>query len=149
MNPCRESYLIRPLDPQDYETLVALWTAAGSSIQVLGRESREAMTKHFHDFSGLSFGAVRDGRLIGVVLGTHDGRKGWINRLAVLPECRRQGVAEALVTRCDAAIRAAGIEIVAALVERDNQASASLFRKLDFSDAIEVHYFRKVSSDHA
>ena len=35
--------------------------------------------------------AEAGGELVGVVLGTHDGRKGWINRLAVAPAYQRRG----------------------------------------------------------
>ena len=140
---------IRTITADDYDALVELWTASGSDFQVKGRESRDAMMRHLAKFSNLSFVAVANGQLMGVVLGTHDGRKGWINRLAVRREFRRRGVAAALVKACDAAIRAEGIEIVAALVESDNAVSASLFRKLGYSDAIEVRYFRKVSHEQA
>jgi len=41
--------------------------------------------------------AAADQRIAGVVLGTHDGRKGWINRLAVAKDFRRQNIASKLV----------------------------------------------------
>jgi|CXWL01.1.fsa_nt_gi ribosomal protein S18 acetylase RimI-like enzyme len=140
---------IRAITPDDYDSLVELWSASGLEFQTRGRESREAMIRHFEQFPGLSFAAISDGQMVGAVLGTHDGRKGWINRLAVRPDFRRHGVAASLVMACDAAIRASGIEIVAALVEADNQASAAVFRKLGYSDAIEVRYFRKLSHEQA
>lgn len=143
------AFNIRAISSDDYDALVELWTASGSGFQVNGRESREALTRHFERFPHLSFAAISGGQFVGVVLGTHDGRKGWINRLAVRPEFRRRGIAQALVRACDAAIRAAGIEIVAALVESENEPSAAMFRKLGYSDAIEVRYFRKVSQKQA
>ncbi len=85
----------------------------------------------------------RGERIVGVALGTHDGRKGWINRLAVQPDHRRQGIAAALVTACDTAIRGHGIGIVAALVESDNTASAAFFEALGYRADVPVHYFRK------
>lgn len=141
-------FSIRRIVPQDYDSLIEIWRAAGSDIHTRGRESRDAIARHLSQFGHLSFAAESGGRIIGVVLGTHDGRKGWINRLAVLEEWRRRGVAGALVRACDAAIREDGIEIVAALVESYNRPSAELFRKLGYSDAVEVRYFRKTSHDH-
>ncbi len=138
-------YSIRPIVADDYDALVELWSASALPFQPNGRESRDAILRHLQQFTGFSFVAIAGEQLVGTVLGTHDGRKGWINRLAVRPEFRRRGVAAALVRTCDAALRKQGIEIVAALVEVENDASASLFRKLGYSDAIEVRYFRKVS----
>lgn len=140
---------IRTIKAGDYDDLVGLWSACGSGFDPRGRESCEALARHIEQFAQLSFAAISRGQFVGVVLGTHDGRKGWINRLAVRPEFRRRGIAETLVRACDAAIRAEGIEIVAALVESDNQPSAAMFRKLGYSDAIEVRYFRKVSQKQA
>ena len=80
---------------------------------------------------------------VGVVLGSHDERKGWINRLAVMPEYRRRGIALSLADACDAAIRADGIEIVAALVEVNNDSSAALLEKLGYAADIPVTYYRK------
>lgn len=138
-------YSIRLIVAGDYDALVELWTASALPFQPNGRESRDAVLRHIQQFPDLSFAAVTGNQVVGAVLGTHDGRKGWINRLAVRPEFRRRGVAAALVKTCDTAIRRQGIEIVAALVEIENDASASLFRKLGYSDAMEVRYFRKVS----
>ena len=144
-----KAIIIRPARTDDYDDLIAVWIASGSEISPRGRESRDAFVAHIERFPGLSFVALEANQIVGVVLGTHDGRKGWINRLAVLPGHRRRGIAEKLVTACDAAIRAAGIEVVAALVEADNPTSAKLFRKLGYSDEIPVYYFRKLSSPYA
>ena len=144
-----EAMTIRVSNAGDYDELIALWKASASEISPRGREAREAFARHIARFPGLSLVALDGGRVVGVVLGSHDGRKGWISRLAVLPAYRRRGVAAALVTACDTAIRAEGIEIVAALVEADNPASAALFRKLGYSDEISVHYFRKLSHPEA
>jgi ribosomal protein S18 acetylase RimI-like enzyme len=144
-----EAITIRVANADDYDELIAVWKASGSEISPRGRETRAAFVRHVERFPGLSLVALDGGQVVGVVLGSHDGRKGWISRLAVLPTYRRRGVAAELVTVCDTAIRAKGIEIVAALVEVDNPASAALFRKLGYSDEIPVHYFRKLSHSEA
>jgi ribosomal protein S18 acetylase RimI-like enzyme len=48
----------------------------------------------------------------GCVLGGHDGRRGYLNHLAVVPEARRQGIATLLVAHCAAALRREGIDKV-------------------------------------
>ena len=87
--------------------------------------------------------AEQQGRLVGVVLGTHDGRKGWINHLAVHPDYRRQGLAQRLLAACEQALHAQGIEIIAALVERDNASSAAFFERAGYAADVPIFYYRK------
>jgi ribosomal protein S18 acetylase RimI-like enzyme len=136
---------IRPIEPADYDAVLALWRAAGLSVRPTGRDARAAFETQLRAFPKTYLAAVDGKRLVGVVLGTHDARKGWINRLAVHPDCRRRGVAQQLVRACEEALRAEGIEIVAALVEPENEASAALFRAAGYTDDVSVIYFRKRS----
>ena len=140
---------IRRVTPADYDGIVALWSAAGLSVRKDGRESEGAFLRQVEQFPDLYLAAADGDRIVGVVFGTHDGRKGWINRLAVLPEYRRKGVAVALVTACDAAIRACGIEIIAALIEPENKASIALFEGVGYRADVPVIYYRKLSRPDA
>ncbi len=79
---------------------------------------------------------------MGCVFGTHDTRKGWINRLAVDPDYRRRGIATRLVLDCERRLHRQGMEIYAALVESDNRASRAVFRSLDY-DLVTLVYARK------
>lgn len=132
---------------EDYDALLPLWRAAGSDVEPDKRESREAFTRQLAMFADLYWVAEDGDRIVGVVLGSHDGRKGWINRLTVDPAYQRRGIGTILVTAVDAAIRAHGITIVCALVESDNAASTILFRQLGYADNVPVVYFRKPDPD--
>ena len=145
----QHTWSIRGARPDDYEPIKAVWAAAGLQARIRGRESREAFLYQLEQFPDLYLVAVDGARIIGMVFGSHDHRKGWINRLAVLPEYRRRGVAAALVRACDEAIRAQGIEIVAALVESHNLESANLLEKLGYRADVPVRYYRKLSHPEA
>jgi ribosomal protein S18 acetylase RimI-like enzyme len=69
---------------------------------------------------------------VGVVLATHDSRKGWINRLAVDPAYRRQGLGLELIRLCEEHFRGLGIDVWAALIENWNEASLALLRKAGY-----------------
>ena len=56
-------------------------------------------------FPGGFIGAFADGKLVGIVVATHDGRKGWINRLAVHPDYRRRGIAKKLIEEAEEYLR--------------------------------------------
>ena len=128
---------------EDYAELIALWNVASLNVHPDGRESELAFREQVRLFGDAYLVAREKERIVGVVLGTHDTRKGWINRLAVHPDCRRRGIAAELVRRCEAALRARGLEIIAALVERTNADSIRVFEAAGFNADIPVHYFRK------
>jgi len=61
-------------------------------IRPKGRDSREAFEGQLASGIQTAVGIeMEQGDLIGVVLVTHDSRKGLINRLAVHPDWRRKG----------------------------------------------------------
>jgi ribosomal protein S18 acetylase RimI-like enzyme len=80
---------------------------------------------------GCSFVAVDDsGKLVGVSLAGHDGRRGYLHHVAVSPAIRKQGLGRRLVTRCLAALRAEGIEKVNFWVKADNTAGLAFWNRV-------------------
>jgi len=63
-------------------------------------DSREAVQAYLERNPGMSFLAIDDGRVVGCAMGGHDGRRGYLNHVAVHPSFRRQGLAKALVSLC-------------------------------------------------
>ena len=134
---------IREMTIDDYDAVTRVWTEAALPFRPLGRDRREKMLTEMERGTAVFLVAETGGEVVGVVLGTHDGRRGWINRLAVLPAYRRQGTARRLVREVEARTDALGIDIVAALVESDNEASLAFFRQIDYAHSPEVEYVSK------
>jgi ribosomal protein S18 acetylase RimI-like enzyme len=61
--------------------------------------------------------AESNGKIVGTVLGTHDGRKGWINRQAVDHVFRRKNIAKKLVSEAEKWFEESGLEIFACVIE--------------------------------
>jgi ribosomal protein S18 acetylase RimI-like enzyme len=131
---------------------VDLWRRTGlSSLRLNGRDSRDALAHQLetkHDLLSV-LGLEKEAALIGVVMVTHDGRKGWINRLGVDPDHRRQGHAKRLIAAAEQAIRKQGIHVIAALIERENDASLELFRRVGYHLTDQICYLSKRDSDEA
>ena len=138
---------IRELREDDYAALVALWREAGLPYRPKGRDGREAIMRQANEDTAVYLVAETGGAFVGAVLASHDGRKGWINRLAVHPDCRKQSVGAMLVDEVERRLAARGIEIFACLVEDWNEGSKAFFEKTGYKLFRGVSYFTKRKSD--
>ncbi|RLD34982.1 MAG: hypothetical protein DRI88_01870 [Bacteroidetes bacterium] len=127
----------------DYKILVDLWERSGLPYKPLGRDKEETIEKELKRGVGKFLFAMLDGKYIGTVLVTHDGRKGWINRVAVVPEYRHKGIARILVEAAEKWLNGQGIEIYACQIEDYNKESLEVFKKLGYIPFEGIHYLTK------
>jgi N-acetylglutamate synthase len=140
------SVRLRDFRLEDYERVLELWEEAGLPFRPLGRDAKEKVAREIERDAAVFVVAEAEGRLVGVVFGTHDGRKGWINRLAVAPAFQRGGVAAMLVAEVEARLSDMGIDVFGALVEGENTRSMRFFEGLGYFSHDEVRYFHKTKS---
>jgi ribosomal protein S18 acetylase RimI-like enzyme len=139
------SFKIRNARVDDYDSIIKLWQCAGLPYEPEGRDSREAVARQIKRSRRLIFVAeAEEGALIGIVLGSHDGRRGFINRLAVDPAYRRHRIAQRLVRAAEEALKAEGIRVLGAMIEDRNAPSMALFKRLGYVARRDIIYFRKV-----
>jgi len=134
---------IRPLTFEAYDSIIVIWQRADLSFRIEGRDSRKMMRREFENNPDLIIGAFEKGELVGVIIGTDDGRKGWINRLAVEPNFRRKGVAKELISALEEALKKRGRRIFCTLVEDWNKASLSLFKNAGYLKHEDIFYLSK------
>lgn len=88
-------------------------------------------------------GAFIGPEMMGVILASDDGRRAWINRLAVRPEAQRTGVASALVDRAEKVMRKRGRRLFCAQIEADNDVSTKFFEEAGYRREHGIYYFTK------
>ncbi len=137
--------IIRDYRPEDYGGVITLWEEAGLPVKAAGRDARAALDRQINAGSAFILIAEAEGQIVGALLGSHDGRKGWLNRLAVAPAYRRApvGVAVRLFAAAEERFRALGLEIFACLIEGENAASLRLFKRLGYERAADMAYLTK------
>ncbi len=138
---------IRRLVPDDYEKIIELWKVAGLPYKPKGRDSKESIEKQMKENPEFFIGVFVGDKLVGTVVASFDGRKGWINRLAVHPKYRRRGIGELLIKKAEAVLKEKGAWIISALVEKENEPSLNLFRKCGYKISNDVIYVSKRDSD--
>lgn len=127
----------------DYDTLIKLWEASGLPYKPLGRDSRENIEKEVKTNNCRFLFAQFTGKYVGSALITHDGRKGWINRVVVLPEYRNKGIAGKLVDAGENWLQEQGIGIFACQIEGYNDDSFEAFKKMGYIPFEGIRYLTK------
>lgn len=140
-----QDIFIRQFSQKDYDKIIELWRNAGLTFRPEGRDSSAKINEQIKNVTTIILVAEFNGKIVGTVLGTHDGRKGWINRLAVDTEFRRKNVAKRLVVELESRFEKIGLEVVACLIEGENTASIEVFKKLGYEE-LNVKYFSKRKS---
>jgi len=134
---------VKRLTADDYHSIVGVWADAGLTYRPGGRDSQERVAREMQRRDTAYFGIDVDNRLAAVAVATYDGRKGWINRVAVVPDHRRIGLAKALVSACERFLSEHGALVIACLIEEWNLPSMDLFNEMGFVCHTDIHYFSK------
>jgi ribosomal protein S18 acetylase RimI-like enzyme len=123
---------VRPATIEDHDSLVRLWDTSG--IAVPADNSREEMVAKLQRDPDLFLVAERAGAVVGSVMGSYDGRRGWIGRLCVDPHERHAGLASRLMAELEARLSARGCRKVNLLIEPDNAGVAAFYARLGYRE---------------
>lgn len=110
------AWIIRDCRPEEVAAVLILWRQAEATPDV--SETEEDLTRAIIDSPAIVLVAVAEGGLIGSIIGSFDGWRGNIYRLAVHPNFRRRGVARALVAEIEQRLAKQGAKRIVAPVER-------------------------------
>ena len=138
---------LRKLTAEDYDDILRVWSDAGLPYKPDGRDNRNQIALEIEREDSIFVGLFENGHMLAVGLATFDGRKGWINRVAVDPDRRGEGFGGEIIKACEQFLKDRGAEIIAALIEDVNSPSISLFQKQDYVVMKEILYFSKRNSD--
>ncbi len=131
------------LTPADYVRMVELWQRAGLTFRSGGRDSQDACAQQLASGVQIVLAYQQGNELIGVIVVTHDSRKGWLNRLAVDPSWRRQGIGLRLIRAAEEYLHDQGIQVIAVLIHSNNERSITTFRQAGYNSEPDVLYLTK------
>jgi N-acetylglutamate synthase len=127
----RKGYAIRPMRLADHGDVHRIWRNA-EGICVVEDDSRRGIKLYLSRNRGLCFVATVGARIVGTVLCGHDGRRGILRHLAVVPEFRNIGIGRALAERCLGALARQGVRKCNIFVMDDNPSGMRFWRHLGY-----------------
>lgn len=105
----RAAIRFRVMTITDFEAVTSLLKEI-SGVRLSDADSIGGVSRYLSRNPGMSFVAELDGHLVGCLFGGHDGRRGYLNHLAVSAQYRRQGIATRLVESVVSAVGRDGIQ---------------------------------------
>ena len=141
--PSPEGVVIRKMRASDYAGLTALWDACPGVSRHPVDDSEEKMTELIDRNPDLNYVAVADGRVVGSLMGSYDGRRGYLYHAAVLPEFRGRGIARSLFETEEKAMREQGSLKTALLTFAANDAGNAFWDRIGFSRRTDTLYRSK------
>ena len=139
------NYTVRKVTIDDYDEIFRLWNSTDQSRRALNPvdDSREGIDRYLKRNPRTCFAAVKEDRIIGVILTGHDGRRGIIHHMCVHPDFRRLGIAARLVSAAEEALKKEGIQKVFGLVFVDNDTANAFWEKQGYSLRTNLNYRNK------
>ena len=113
-------YSIRPMEIEEYDLVIALWRST-DGIVLTDTDEKKPMEAFLNRNPGLSLVAYCDDELVGAILCSQDGRRGYMHHLTVRKECRRHGIGSALVRECLLHLGQVGIRKCNIFIVPENQ----------------------------
>ena len=111
----------------DFDSVLNLWKKAG--ILISRSDTYEGLLSKLLRDPELFFVVEDNQRIIGVVMGSYDGRRGWINHLAVDPEYQGKRIGQQIIEQLEIRFKQIGCEKVNLLIEKNNAKVQSFYEK--------------------
>lgn len=132
--------MIRPMTKEDYDEIFAMWQI--TTKRALSKADERSQIERYLDRNpGMSQVAVVDGKIVGTVLAGHDGRRGFIHHMAVLPEYRRRRIGHRLAEKAIEMITNDGIDKTHIFCYRNNETGQNFWKDFGFKKREDVFVF--------
>jgi ribosomal protein S18 acetylase RimI-like enzyme len=122
---------IRQCRPEEAEAVLELWRQAEATPGVT--DNAADIRRAISESRANVLVAEVEGQLVASIIGTFDGWRGNIYRLAVHPRYRRRGIARALVAEIERRLARQGAKRITALVERDHAWATGFWQAVGYA----------------
>ncbi|NQY96505.1 MAG: GNAT family acetyltransferase [Henriciella sp.] len=125
------AFKIRAYQARDKAGVVTLWEEVFPG-EAERNKPEDVIARKLTVQPDLFFVALHDDRIVGTVIAGFDGVRGWIHKLAVHPDFRRQGLASMLMQRAEDGLKEIGCPKVNLQVRAANAGVIAFYESLGF-----------------
>ncbi|CAG9424185.1 Acetyltransferase YpeA [Providencia alcalifaciens] len=138
---------IRIFRQNDYEDVLTLWERC--QLNEISGDPELDIERKLQCGADLFLVAEVSGEVVGTIMGGYDGIRGTAVYLAVHPEYRGRGIANALVSRLEKKLIARGCGRIGLLVNEESDAAICMFEKMLYEEeqAERLIYSKKLTLD--
>ncbi|ELP6741445.1 GNAT family N-acetyltransferase [Vibrio vulnificus] len=138
---------IREMDIADYDDVIRLWgQTEGMSLR--DADSKESINNYLIRNPKLSFVVVSANEIVGAVLVGTDGRRGYLQHLAVSANYRGKNLGRELVSQAISALANVGVPKTHLFVYNENVNAQQFYEKLGWFPRDEVRMYSFNSSSN-
>lgn len=132
--------MLREMEISDYQQVMNLWSET-EGMRLREADSEENIGKYLERNPNLSFVALQGEQIVGAILVGTDGRRGYIQHLAVSKACRGQGIGAKLISNAVDALSSIGIAKTHLFVINDNLNAQAFYENIGWYPRDEVRMF--------
>jgi ribosomal protein S18 acetylase RimI-like enzyme len=133
-------FIISTMVLADYDAVMDLMRGT-PGVSIRDADSRASTARYLERNPGLSFVARIGEETVGCIMSGHDGRRGYLQHLVVSPQYRRQGIANALVASCVAALAVLGIHKSHIDVLKTNPDASAYWERQGWQLRTDIHRY--------
>jgi len=126
-------FMFRTINLEDFDVLYDLWEKAGLALYPYEQEKIRFISMHKLN-PDLMTVLLKNGKIIGSILGAFDGRTATVHRLAILPEYQNKGYGSMLMEYLEKQLKDRGIMKLALQVHVSNKKVIDYYKKKGFKD---------------
>jgi purine-nucleoside phosphorylase/ribosomal protein S18 acetylase RimI-like enzyme len=137
---------VRDCRPEDVEAVLTLWKEAETTMSPTDKAAN--LSRAITESNAVVLVAEQEGRLIGCAIGSFDGWRGNIYRLAVHPAYRRQGIARSIIAQIERRLAGKGARRITALVLKDHPWATGFWEAIGYRvDQRMVRFVRNLEGE--
>jgi ribosomal protein S18 acetylase RimI-like enzyme len=123
---------IREFIEKDTKAVIALWVRC--RLVVPSNNPKKDIERKLKVDRDLFLVGTLEKKIVATVMGGYEGHRGWINYLAVDPDCRRNGYGRLIIEAVERRIRAKGCPKINLQVRATNKEVIQFYQSLGYSD---------------
>ncbi len=133
--------MLRIMTIDDYEQVYALWKQIhGFGIRSVD-DSREGIQRFLRRNPATSVVAIEDGKIVGVILCGHDGRRGCLYHVCVDADYRMRGIGKSMVVFAMEALKKEKINKVSLIAFTKNDIGNAFWNEIGWTKRRDLNYY--------